>query len=60
MDRVDIKTTENQLKHEFMQGYGCPPRMAEALVTTVIEHSNPITRMSRSFLTEKREEKTKL
>lgn len=38
MDRVDIKTTENQLKQEFIQGYGYPPRIAEALVGTVIEH----------------------
>jgi len=32
MDRIDIKTTENQLKQEFIQGYGYPPRVAEALV----------------------------
>lgn len=38
MDRVDIKTTENQLRQEFIQGYGYPPRIAEALVTTVIEY----------------------
>ena len=38
MDRVDIKTTENQLKQEFIQGYGYPPRIADALVSTVIEH----------------------
>jgi len=38
MDRIDIKTTENQLKQEFIQGFGYPPRIAEALVNTVIEH----------------------
>jgi biotin operon repressor len=38
MDRVEIKTTENQLRQEFIQGYGYPPRIAEALVDTVIDH----------------------
>jgi len=38
MDRIDVKTTENQLMQEFIQGYGYPPKIAEALVNTVIEH----------------------
>jgi biotin operon repressor len=38
MDRIDIKTTENQLLQEFIQGYGYPPKIAEALVGTVTEH----------------------
>ena len=38
MDRIDVKTTENQLRQEFIQGYGYPPKIAEALVNTVYEH----------------------
>ena len=38
MDRIEVKTAENQLRQEFIQGYGYPPRIAEALVNTVTEH----------------------
>ena len=38
MDRIDVKTTENQLRQEFIQGYGYPPRIADALVGTVTDH----------------------
>jgi len=38
MDRIDIKTTENQLRQEFIQGYGYPPKIADALVRTVTDH----------------------
>jgi len=38
MDRIEIKTTENQLRQEFIQGYGYPPRIADALVRTVTDH----------------------
>ena len=38
MDRIDVKTTENQLMQEFIQGCGYPPKIAEALVNTVVEH----------------------
>ena len=42
MDRIEVKTAENQLKQEFIQGYGYPPRIAEALVNTVTEHNRSI------------------
>jgi len=32
VDRIDIKTTETQLRQEFIQEYGYPQRIAEALV----------------------------
>jgi hypothetical protein len=32
---VDIKTSEDQLKQEFIQGYGYPSQIAEALVLPV-------------------------
>ncbi|MGD2248634.1 MAG: hypothetical protein PVF58_09525 [Candidatus Methanofastidiosia archaeon] len=38
MDRIDIKATENQLKQEFIRGFGYPLWIAEALMNTVIEH----------------------
>jgi biotin operon repressor len=38
MDRIEVKTAENQLRQEFIQEYGYPPRIAEALVNTVTEH----------------------
>ena len=40
MDRIEVKTAENQLRQEFIQGYGYPPRIAEALVNTVTEHND--------------------
>ncbi len=38
MDRIEIKTSENQLRQEFIQGYGYPPKIADALVKTVTNH----------------------
>lgn len=38
MDRVEVKTPENQLKQEFIKGYGFPPKIADSLVGTVNEH----------------------
>ena len=38
MDRIVVKTTENQLRQEFIQGYGYPPKIADALVRTVTDH----------------------
>ncbi|MBU7026019.1 MAG: hypothetical protein HXS48_03680, partial [Theionarchaea archaeon] len=42
MDRIEVKTAENQLRQEFIQGYGYPPRIAEALVNTVTEYNRSI------------------
>ncbi|MBU7025367.1 MAG: hypothetical protein HXS48_00380 [Theionarchaea archaeon] len=42
MDRIEVKTAENQLRQEFIQGYGYPPRIAEALVNTVTDHDRSI------------------
>jgi biotin operon repressor len=42
MDRIEVKTAENQLRQEFIQGYGYPPRIAEALVNTVTEHNRSV------------------
>ena len=37
MERIEIKTPENQLRQEFIRGYGYPPKIADALVLTVQE-----------------------
>ena len=37
-DRIDIKTSENQLRQEFIHGFGYPPKIADELVKTVIQH----------------------
>ncbi|MBU7030439.1 MAG: hypothetical protein HXS48_26135 [Theionarchaea archaeon] len=42
MERIEVKIAENQLRQEFIQGYGYPPRIAEALVNTVTEHIRSI------------------
>ena len=38
MDRIETKTIENQLKQEFIQGYGYPPKIADAMVKTVTNY----------------------
>lgn len=30
MKRIEIKTPENQLRQEFISGYGYPPKIADA------------------------------
>jgi hypothetical protein len=42
MGRIDVKTTENQLKQEFIQGYGYPPKIAEALKIQLLSTSDLI------------------
>jgi len=42
MDRIEVKTAENQLRQEFIQGYGYPPRIADALVDTVAKYNRSI------------------
>jgi len=37
MKRIEVKSPENQLRQEFVQGYGYPPKIADALVVTVLD-----------------------
>jgi len=38
MDRLEVKTADQRLRREFINGYGYPPKIASALLETVKEH----------------------